>query len=100
MVDPSPKLRGAHVPRVSELSYFRRKFWLNASDEIVDVIPRAGTGLGHFDFGLIIVPRFVTKPARNFVTQLEHLIEHRGAKLTAGIRKRIAAGRESARIET
>ena len=30
-----------------------------------------------FDFGLIIVPRFVTKPERDLISQRQHLIQHR-----------------------
>ena len=56
------------------LGNFGGELRLDAGDEIVDVFLRAGAALGHFDLGLEIVPRFVTEPERDLVTQLDHLI--------------------------
>ena len=44
------------------------------ADQIVDVFFRAGAGLGHFDFGLKIVPRFVAEAERDLVAQGQHLV--------------------------
>mgnify|MGYP003694630511 CR=1 FL=1 len=36
-----------------------------------------GAGLGHFDFSLEIVPRFVAEPQRDLVAEHQHLVENR-----------------------
>ncbi len=55
---------------------FAIELWLDASDQIVDVLFRICAGLGHFDFRLVIVPRFVTEPQRDLIPQRQHLIEN------------------------
>ena len=55
----------------------RFKLGLNSGDQIADVLRGVRTSLGHFDFGLIVVPRFVTEPQRNLVAKGEHLVEQR-----------------------
>ena len=58
------------------LGDFGDEFRLNAFCQIIDVLFRARAGLGHFDLGLVIVPRFVTEPESDLVAQINHLVEH------------------------
>src|SRR5439155_17034971 len=55
---------------------FGGELWLNARDQIVDVRFRTVAGLGHFNFGLVIVPGFVAEPERDLVAQRKHLVQH------------------------
>ena len=59
-----------------EFRYFAVEFRLDAGNQIVDVLFRIRAGFGHFDFCLVVVPRFVTEAQRDLVPQGQHLVQN------------------------
>ena len=71
---------------VSEAIDIALRALLNPGDEVVDKGLGCGAGLGHFNFDLEIIPRFVAELERELVAMSEDVVQDRDVFLAREIK--------------